>query len=372
MRILIDALSARVGGGITYIRNLLPALSHLGGEHTFIVLLSSRYQRSLISALPPDIELAAVDLPAEPLLRRWWYQQGGLVRLVRERKPNAFFAPAEASYFRMRIPFVMLARNRSVYAPTHSFGERREKVLLYRLVRQPLVFLALHKADRVIFVSKAFRGQVVRQMHLPIDKTRVIYHGLSPIFNQPAVSPGWVPEDPEYILVVSTISPHKNYETLLRAYARLGEDRPRLLIAGKPADALTYQRLQKITVEEGIEDRVRFLGEVPYEELPALYRRASFFVFPSRLETFGHPLVEAMASGTPVIASDLPVCQEICRDAALYFSPDDVAGLADRMQRLLQNTELRDHPAQRGRGRSRDFSWEKTAQELIKVFEELA
>lgn len=376
MRILIDALGARVGGGITYIQCILPALLRLGRKHSYAVLLSPRYQRALIDGLPKSVEAIHWDVPAQPLARRWWYQQTELPQLLKRGSFDLFFAPGESSYFRVPTRFVIMARNPSIYASTDAFGSQRVRLLLHRLVRQPLVFFSLHKADRVVFVSEAFRNQVMRQMHLTTDKTRVVHHGLSPIFWQPFVQsePALAhPSDTQpYLLAVSTINPHKNYETLLRAYARLPADAPHLVIAGKPMHQPTYHQLQAIVAQEQIEDRVHFLGVVPYQELPALYQRATAFVFPSRLETFGHPLVEAMASGTPVIASDLPVCKEICRDVALYFAPDDVGGLVGHMQQLLCDVNLRNRLVQRGRERAEDFSWDESARRLVEVFEELA
>jgi glycosyltransferase involved in cell wall biosynthesis len=371
LRILINALSARVGGGVTFIQNILPALSRLDNQHTFIVLLSPRYQHSLIKTVPPGMKVIQVDLPAEPLARRWWYLQAKLPHLLNELQVDLFFAPCEGSYFRIPTRFVIMARNPSIYASLQSFGNQRLRLLLHRLIRQPLVFLSLQKADRVVFVSASFRDQIVRQMRVSLDKARIVYHGLSPIFWQPVARSKLLPPGQTYFISVSTINPHKNYETLLRAYAHLPGDAPHLVIAGKTAHKSTYHQLRMLVAGEGIENRVHFLGAVPYEELPSLYQGAIASVFPSRLETFGHPLVEAMASGTPVIASDLPVCREICRDAALYFTPDDSGALATHMRQLMHGTNLRDSLAQRGQKRARDFSWDESARKLVEVFEEL-
>lgn len=376
MRILIDALSARIGGGITYIQCILPALLRLGRKHSYAVLLSPRYQQALIDGLPEGIEAIHWDVPAQALARRWWYQQTELPQLLRRGRFDLFFAPGEGSYFRVPTRFVIMARNPSIYAAAGAFSSQRVRFLLHRLVRQPLVFFSLHKADRVVFVSEAFRNQVMRQMHLTADKTRVVHHGMNPIFWRPFVqSELTLPtlnDTQPYLLAVSTINPHKNYETLLRAYAQLPADAPHLVIAGKPMHQPTYHQLRAIVAKEQIEDRVHFLGGVPYQELPALYQRATAFVFPSRLETFGHPLVEAMASGTPVIASNLPVCKEICRDAALYFAPNDVDVLATGMQQLVLDVDLRNRLVQLGRERAKDFSWDESTRRLVEVFEELA
>jgi len=372
LRILIYALGARVGGGVTYVQNILPALSRVNRQHTFAIALSSRYQRSLIDTVPYDMELVEVDLPAQPLVRRWWYQQTKLVRLLQEMEIDLLFAPGESSYLRVPTRFVMLAGNLSIYAPPCAFGSRRWRMLMYRLTRQLLVFFTLQKADRVVFVSAAFRDRVIDRMRLNPAKARLVHHGVSAIFLHRTSRPNPFLNGAPYFLSVSTINPHKNYETLLRAYSELPAAAPNLVIAGKPLDEPTYRLLQSIVAQEELGDRVHLLGEVAYDKLPALYQGAIAFIFPSRLESFGLPLVEAMASGVPVIASDLPVCHEICQDAAFYFPPQDVRALAIIMQRLQQDAGLRNSLAQRGQTRARAFSWDESARKLIDVFEELA
>ena len=274
MRILIDALSARIGGGVTYIQNMLPALSRIATGHTLTIALSSVYQQSLIDEVPQGVEIVQVELPARPLAQRWWYLQTQLPMILRRQKIDLFFAPAEGSYFRVPTRFVMMARNPSVYASLDSFGAHRVKLLLHRISRQPLVFHSLHKADRVVFVSSSFRDQVVKRMKLNPSKTRVIHHGLSPVFWERAPQSSLAPGDRPYFISVSTINPHKNFETLLRAYASLPAGSPDLVIAGDPRHEPTFRRLQEIAAEEKAEDRVHFLGEVPYHELPALYQHA--------------------------------------------------------------------------------------------------
>ncbi len=371
MRVLIDGLSVRVGGGITYIRHILPALAELQTEHEFLVLFSPQYQQEFIDSAPAGIQVVTADLPAEPLSRRWWYLQTGLVKLIKDRRVDLFYAPAESSYLRIPVRFVMLARNLSIYTVPPVADHQKMALIKYRLSRQLPVFLSMQRADRVLYVSETFGQQVIRQMRLKPEKTGVVYHGVSPSFFEPGEPLTGLPVDSPYFLMVSSINPHKNYETLLRAYAQLPQNAPPLLIAGKPIHAPTYAMLQAIVQQENLQKRVHFLGDVPYEKLPALYRGAVASVMASRLETFGHPLVEAMAAQTPVIASNLPVCLEICGDAALYFKPDNVSTLTEHLQTIWQDTALRERMIAAGQQRAANFSWKKSAQHLVRVFEEL-
>jgi glycosyltransferase involved in cell wall biosynthesis len=371
MNIFIDALSARVGGGVTYIRHILPALVELGTAHRFFIMLSPQYQEELIRSVPMGITVVPADLPAEPLRKRWLFLQTNLARLFRKYQIDLFYAPAESSYLHIPIPFVMMARNFTIYASLSAYTNHKLALVKYRLARQLPVYLSLQRADRVVSVSQTFGDEVARRMHLKPSKMRVAYHGVSAAFTKKAPPPTNLPTSAPYYLMVSSINPHKNYETLLKAYRYLPQDSPHLFIAGRPAHEPTYKLLQAIVQENNLNDRVHFLGEVPYDKLPGLYQGALASVFASRLETFGHPLVEAMASQIPLIASNLPVCQEICENAALYFEPDDEAKLTEHMQVVWQDAPLRENLIAAGQRRAETFSWHQSARQLVDVFDEL-
>ena len=118
----------------------------------------------------------------------------------------------------------------------------------------------------------------------------------------------------------------------------------------------------------GLEDRVRFLGTVPEDDLPALYGGATVFVFPSEYEGFGLPVLEAMACGTPVACSNTSSLPEVAGDAVLYFDPTNIESMAHTLDRMLADAELRADLRERGLARASDFSWERTAQETLKVY----
>jgi glycosyltransferase involved in cell wall biosynthesis len=353
------------------LKQILPALARSADRHEIGIVLSPQYQCGIIAGLPPEIRLEAADLPDGALWKRWWYQQTGLPGLVWSRRADVLFAVSEAAYSHVPARLVVLARNPSIYAGLEESGAGAWATFRHRALRQPGVFLSLRRADRVVFVSAAFRDEVVPRMRLRRAKTRVVHHGVSERFRERASVERPTAERP-YVLAVSSISPHKNYETVLRAFTSLDSSGVELWIAGRPLDPATYERLRQMVRDLRLHDRVRFLGEVDYDDLPLLYRRATAFVLASRLETFGHPLVEAMASGTPVIASDIPVCREICGDAALFFSPASAEELGSRLRAVIADPKLRASLAAEGVRRAESFSWERSAKGLLAVFEELA
>ncbi len=118
--------------------------------------------------------------------------------------------------------------------------------------------------------------------------------------------------------------------------------------------------------------RIRFIGAVPYQEILAHYRAADLFVFPSYLETFGHPLLEAMAADLPVVAADIPVFREIAGDGAIYADPHDASALASAMERVITQPDASRALRSRARLRLEEFGWDASAHTLLDVLHELA
>jgi glycosyltransferase involved in cell wall biosynthesis len=166
----------------------------------------------------------------------------------------------------------------------------------------------------------------------------------------------------DYILAVGPTYAHKNFERLLRAYAMLTEEtreRHDLVIAGGLEPYLSI--LKSLAIELGIQDKVRFLGYLPQDDMPELYREASLFVFPSLYEGFGLPLLEAMASGCPVISSNTSSMPEVCGDAAKYVDPHDESDICRAIGEVLSDTGLRESLVEKGLQRCKSFTWESTA-----------
>jgi len=171
-----------------------------------------------------------------------------------------------------------------------------------------------------------------------------------------------------FLLSVGSLEPGKNRERLLQAFARLQARglKHTLVVAGQRA--WRYEGEAPLARRLGLADSVRFLGHVPQADLPALYSAADLFVFPSLYEGFGLPALEAMACGTPVVASNVSALPEVVGDAALQVSPLDVEALADAIERLLRDDRLRADLRERGLERARQFSWEKAARRTAEVY----
>jgi glycosyltransferase involved in cell wall biosynthesis len=227
--------------------------------------------------------------------------------------------------------------------------------------------LSCRRARRVIAVSQATAEEVVRLLGVPAGRIDVVPHGVQHARFRP-LPPRQVevfrrerglPE--RFVLFLGTLEPRKNLVTLIEAFARTRGARrgPKLVIAG--GKGWYYREIFERVEELDLVDAVCFPGFVPDAELPLWYNAATVFVYPSLYEGFGMPLLEAMACDTPVIASKVSCMPEVVGDVGPLVAPDDVAGLADNLERLLADAELRAELSRRGRRRASAYTWTATA-----------
>jgi len=234
---------------------------------------------------------------------------------------------------------------------------------------------AAQQAVIVITVSHAARNDILRDLHLPAERVVVTHEAASAQY-QRVTDETFLDSalkrhglTPGFLLALGSADPRKNIGTLLKAYARLA---PALQTAHPLAIIWAHNHLSGAIAEQarmlGILDHVRFLQHVPDADMPALYSGASAFVFPSRYEGFGLPLLEAMACGTPVIASDNSSIPEVVGDAGLLVTAEDDAGMADAIHRVLTDAGLHSALVQKGLAHAGAFTWRRCAQETLAAY----
>jgi glycosyltransferase involved in cell wall biosynthesis len=237
---------------------------------------------------------------------------------------------------------------------------------------------SVKRADMVVADSESTRRDVIELLGMPEDRVAVVYAGVEPHFTPHAR------DDeaevlhrygirPPFILAVGTLQPRKNYVRLIRALDRLRRQHGlphRLVIVG--GKGWLYGEIERTIAELGLQEAVMVAGFVHDEDLPALYRAADAFAYPSLYEGFGIPLLEAMACGTPVVTTTVSSMPEVAGDAALLVPPDDVAALADALARLVSDDTLRNDLRQRGFERTRAFTWESAAKRLLGIYAHIA
>lgn len=236
-----------------------------------------------------------------------------------------------------------------------------------RLYLSRITAISCRRAQRVIAVSQATAHELIRLLGIPPQRIEVIYNGVDSVFfaRDPAAvaafrrQAGW-PE--AFILSVGTLEPRKNYGVLIEAYAlyRRMNARPLpLLVAG--GRGWDYEAIFARVAQLDLTAHVVFLGFVPAAVLPWLYNAATLFVYPSRYEGFGLPVLEAMACGTPVITTQAGSLPEVAGTAAWLVAPEDVEGLAQAMHTLTTDTTRQEALRQAGLEQARRFRWTHTA-----------
>jgi glycosyltransferase involved in cell wall biosynthesis len=288
---------------------------------------------------------------------------------VRRDHIDLFYGPTDIVPLGLTCPSVCAFRNPNIYVPIPEMaaGDRMRLTAL-----RGLAIGSAQRCRRAIFVSGAARDEIAPVLRLDPAKARVIHHGLGRVFRDALTGPR--PWDRPYILTVSTQYEYKNTPRLIEAFARFvhGRGLPHgLVVVGALVERPTATRIQETIARLGLGDVVRLAGEVGYPAVGAWYSHASAFVFPSWRETFGHPLLEAMAADLPIAAADIPVMREIAADAARYFDPRSVDAMGEAILQALYDPN-RAALIARGRERLSAFSWETSARRTLDVFSEAA
>lgn len=234
-----------------------------------------------------------------------------------------------------------------------------------------LVRHSARRAQIVYSVSEFSKGELVRRYGLPKDRISVVWNAADLDRFHPGAegrelveSLGLTPG--EYLLTVGRLEPRKNHLRLLQAYAQLPEPRPRLAVVGQRD--FRFVEILALKDQLGLGDDVVFLEHVSDAALPALYRHARVFAYPTLAEGFGMPVIEAMASGVPVITSQTTALPEVAGDAALLIDPYSVPAIAGCLQRLLGNQDLSQRLRTAGLEQARRFHWETEAGKLAKGY----
>jgi len=369
--VVIDARRIRDFGIGTYIRNLIRGLSRLEDKYRYTLIfpsidisevlgLGSNFATAIYSHLDTEV-MHNIAFP----------------KFLRTLHADLYHIPLNSVAWWMPQPYVLTIHDMSTLLfPAHrSFRNRMHE---QRFRRGAL------RAARVIAVSNSTRRDVETVLHVPAARIRTIYSAPDPAFSTEVDG-----EDRDsltlerysirrpFILYAGTIRPQKNIPRLIEAFAVLRgelENHPefrdlRLVIIG---DELSkYPGVRRAVVSSRVENFVRFLGFVPLDTLRVFYRAAAAFAFPSLYEGFGLAPLEAMACGTPVVASNLPSLVEAVGDAAELVSPDNVFDIARGIRDVLLDQDRRSALITAGLAQARRFHWDHTAQQVLSIYQDI-
>jgi glycosyltransferase involved in cell wall biosynthesis len=228
------------------------------------------------------------------------------------------------------------------------------------------------RSKRIVTLSDAAKADIEHFYPWATGHIDVIPHGIEKEFQEIAARRLSSSLRSNTILTVSTLHPHKNLGTLMRAFLRFSAPRPeyRLVVCG--LKGFETERLLRLRTELSLEDRVDFTGWIPRADLYAHFETADAFVYPSRFEGFGIPVLEALTAGIPLACSDIAPLREIADESARYFDPGDESAIVAALEDVTQDDALRERMTRSGRSRAAHFSWKVSAQNLVAIFERVA
>ena len=375
MKIAINTTSAIAGGGVTYIKNLLTYLSKINTNHQYLILTTLKGKDVFYFQHPNFTFLSFRMASRNPLLRILW-EQLILPFILKKEGVDVLFSPGNICPLFSKLPNVIMVQNIEPFSDDLSRGRGLIQRIRLKLLKI-LTMISIKKAQRVIFPSMKARTLTEKSGTL-MHHAEVIHHGIDKGIFHPGIEDNISLQFKKkygldkFILYVSHIQRYKNFFELIKAFVllkdKIGND-IQLVFAGRCFDEEYYKEMQDFIREHRYEDRIIFLGNVPYEELPFLYSACMIFVYPSICESFGMTLVEAMACGAPILASKVEPMVEICADAAVYFNPTNPAAIADIILKALKDRNLISQLKINSLKRAKIFSWENTAIRMLKIFE---
>jgi alpha-1,3-rhamnosyl/mannosyltransferase len=365
-RICIDARKIADFGIGTYIRNLLRSLAEIDESNHYWVLVG-RDHRGFVDRLGANFH-SFVESSSVYSLRELATVSLALYRL----RPDVYHATHYVLPAYLPCPSVVTIHD-IIHLLYPQFLKNRFALLYARI----MIARSLRLGRRIVTVSESTRDDIQDFFGVDGAEIRVVYNGVEDVFRHrlppdelQAKLQGFRLRRP-YLLFVGNPKPHKNIENLLRAYARALELAPGDVTLACVGDREGGSaRLRYLCRSLGVAERVAFLGHVADDDLPALYQGALAFLYPSLYEGFGLPVVEAMASGVPVVTSSSSALRELAEGSADLVNPHDVEDIAKAIVRCLTSAEHRESMSARGAARSADFDWRTTAERTLEVYRE--
>ena len=366
--IAIDARKIRDFGIGTYIRNLVRELVEIDDENRY-VLLTGPPGKEVLTDLPDNFEVVVQRSPVYSI-RELYALSWTLLRL----RVDLYHATHYVLPLVVPCKAVVTIHDIIHLLYPQFLPNRLAYFYAVRMIRR-----GLHRGDRVVTVSETTKRDLMKYYKVGGGKIDVVHNGIEEAFREELSTDDrdrWLNnlgvERPYVLFVGNPKKKHKNLDNVVKAYARALElqDLPHNLVCVGDRTGVEFKIRQR-AAQLGIGDRIVLLGHVAQEALPAVYQGASLFLFPTLYEGFGLPVVEAMASGLPVITSNTSALKEIGAGYADLVNPLDVEGMAKAIVHSLCDADHRDSLRKLGRRRAQDFHWRKAAEQTLAIYRQV-
>lgn len=384
MKVLINAVSAKMGGALAYLTNFLPNLAALGLKDEFTVFVPSGRSPAFRN-MPPNIRVETDTLAEQGAASRVYFDQWTLRRLARRRGFDCIFSTANFGIIHPPVPQITSVRNPVYFCHAYCKHVREVEGRLAAAkvaARRRMVALSCRSSSVVVTPTEAMRDMLLEWRSADPARCVVINHGFDrETFLSMNDTEGRLDDalarrgDEALLFYPSLYGKHKNFDTLIEAVANLvrrGRNVRLFLTCAISPSGDRYQRRSNELIESHkLRGHITQYGSVPYQYMPRIYRAADVVVWPSFAESFGHPLLEAMASRKPIAASGIACNSEMARDAAVYFDTFEPVDCADKIEQALR-ANVRERLVAAGQKRVADFSWKRHVEQFVDVMRRLS
>lgn len=369
MRIGINALyllPGKVGGSEIYVRNLVKWLARAAKDDELVIFVN-RESAGVFETLAPEAKVVncAFNAASRPIRILW--EQFVLPLQVRKHGIDVLLSAGMTAPLLCPAPSYLMIYDLQHINQPENFS--KSQLLFLRTI----IYLSAKSVRGVLTLSEKSKADIVRHYNIAPRNVSVTYLASdSEAFRKRSDAEISAVREKyklskRFILYIASSLPHKNYERLLEAFKAVKvKDRSiKLVLIG--ARSYGHDVISAKIAGLGLRKDVVFLGWLPFEDIPVIYAAADLFVFPSLHEGFGIPVLEAMATGVPVVCSGIEPITEVAGDAAVFVDPYDTDAIAEAILSVLGNGKLRDGLVSKGLKRAALFSWEKTAEDTLAV-----
>lgn len=356
-----------------YSRYIVDILCQFGPENEYVLYAPKKRENKRLDKLTKQYQQLQLSYPTtsswkklSPLWRVW-----GVTRQLEKEKIDIFHGLSNElplNIHQSEVKSIVTIHDLIFLRYPQYYHSIDRKIYTYKFRK------ACENADKIIAISECTKRDIIEFFRIPADKIEVVYQGCDPSFIHPVAEEKkrevrakyQLPD--HYILNVGSIEERKNALSAVQALMMLPEQ-IHLVIVGRHTEYT--DKVEHFIKENKLEERVHIISNVPFDDLPAFYQLAEIFVYPSRFEGFGIPIIEALYSGIPVVATTGSCLEEAGGPDSIYVHPDDIKRMADAFKQIYTDPERKKNMIEKGHSFAKRFSEEKQAEEILNIYKKL-
>lgn len=356
-----------------YSRYIVDILCQFGPENEFVLYAPKKRENKRLDKLTKQYQQLQLSYPTtsswkklSSLWRVW-----GVTRQLEKEKIDIFHGLSNElplNIHQSEVKSIVTIHDLIFLRYPQYYHSIDRKIYTYKFRK------ACENADKIIAISECTKRDIIEFFRIPADKIEVVYQGCDPSFIHPVAEEKkrevrakyQLPD--HYILNVGSIEERKNALSAVQALMMLPEQ-IHLVIVGRHTEYT--DKVEHFIKENKLEERVHIISNVPFDDLPTFYQLAEIFVYPSRFEGFGIPIIEALYSGIPVVAATGSCLEEAGGPDSIYVHPDDIKGMADAFKQIYADPERKKNMIEKGHSFAKRFSEEKQAEEILNIYKKL-